>query len=379
MKAVCSREDLDRVLEAVGSAATNYASSPILGTILISTNDKANGVNFAATNLKFYTKLNFPDSDVLESGAIAVPARRLVNLIKTLNSDTITFQSNDKNFSLQIKSDKDSFKLMGSDPGDFPEEPKEPEGEINEVTINGNLLIEGMRVAAIAALQEKTPTRPAMNGVVISIDNKRIMLFGTDGTRLSQYTLEMDNNSAKRLQGIIPIRATVPITKFISFSPSSTEIRLNAEHQFMTVKSTFGKVLCRLIEEDIRDYSTLFPEKYDTTVSLETEAILSAAKKATIMTDAEHNTIVFEVKGKQFIIKTDAADVGTSTMVMETKDLQGKDISVRYKLKTIIDGLQMLKNMRLPTTLQLLEGHASLLHGGNEVFKYLFMPVKESD
>ena len=121
MKFSVSSSDLLKQLQIAGGAIGSNPVLPILEDFLFTIQD--NKLTIAATDLEtsISTELDImSDSD----GSIAVPAKILMDTLKQLPQQPITFSVNESNFSIEITSAYGKYKLAGENSADFPSIPQ---------------------------------------------------------------------------------------------------------------------------------------------------------------------------------------------------------------------------------------------------------------
>ena len=81
MKFNASSSDLVKALSAVSGAVPNKATLPILETILFESEDGK--LRLTATDLEI-SIIEYMDADIDKDGAVAIPARRLIDTLRIL-------------------------------------------------------------------------------------------------------------------------------------------------------------------------------------------------------------------------------------------------------------------------------------------------------
>ena len=117
MKFSVSSTDLLKQLQIAGGAIGSNPVLPILEDFLFTI--KNNTLTIAATDLEtsITTEMDvMSDSD----GSIAVPAKILLDTLKALPQQPITFSVNEENFGVEITSAYGKYKLAGENGADFP-------------------------------------------------------------------------------------------------------------------------------------------------------------------------------------------------------------------------------------------------------------------
>ena len=132
MKFSLSSSELLKQLQIAGGAINANPVLPILEDFLFTISNKK--LIIAATDLEtsIITEIEVnADAD----GVVAVPAKILLETLKALPAQPITFTVNEENYGIEITSSYGKYKLAGEDGKDYPKIP-EPES-VDSVGVAG--------------------------------------------------------------------------------------------------------------------------------------------------------------------------------------------------------------------------------------------------
>ena len=199
MKFSVSSTELLKHLQLAGGAIGNNAVLPILEDFLFTISN--NKLTIAASDLEtsIITSIEvMADSD----GSVAVPAKILLETLKALPQQPITFTVDSDNFGIQITSAYGKYRLAGENGEDFPKIP-EPE-EVDKTSVSGKILMRGITKTLFATSTDEL--RQAMTGVYFQVDFNKLILVATDAHKLVKYTYH-NINSDVSTSFIIPKKA----------------------------------------------------------------------------------------------------------------------------------------------------------------------------
>src|SRR3989344_6141788 len=129
MKIKTSKENLLSGIQIVQNIVSTRATLPILSNILIET--KTNTLKLYATDLDIGISCEIP-VDILEEGAITVPAKKISDIIKELPSGDVTIITK-KNNQIDIEGENCHFKLIGLPKEEFPKFPEFKDMEVMQI------------------------------------------------------------------------------------------------------------------------------------------------------------------------------------------------------------------------------------------------------
>ena len=135
MKFIVSTTTLLKQLQLINGVISTNTVLPILEDFLFEI--KGNELTISATDLEtsMSTRLEI---EAKEEGKIAIPARILVDTLKTLAEQPLTFTIDEENFGVEVTTDRGKYKLTGENGDDFPRIPSAE--NVSELTMPSSLL-----------------------------------------------------------------------------------------------------------------------------------------------------------------------------------------------------------------------------------------------
>ena len=120
MKIKTTKDDLLKGIQVVQNAVSSKNTLPILSHILLEA--KKTGIYLTATDVEIGISIKVP-GEVIEEGAITIPARKFSEIIKELPPQQPIYIAVKKAQSIKIESGKSFFRLVGLAKDDFPQLP----------------------------------------------------------------------------------------------------------------------------------------------------------------------------------------------------------------------------------------------------------------
>ncbi len=180
------------------------------------------------------------DIEAKDSGKVCIPARILIDSLKNLADQPLTFNI-DKNFGIEITSDNGKYKVMGENPDNFPKEPTADDTTSFKTTASA--LITAINKTIFATSNDDL--RPAMTGVFFELDKKGLQFVATDAHRLVRYKRK-DVSSPKSDSFIVPRKPLNLLKAAIPANDEEITLSYNSNHFF--VKHGTTQMSCRLID-----------------------------------------------------------------------------------------------------------------------------------
>ncbi|HTE07666.1 MAG TPA: DNA polymerase III subunit beta, partial [Flavitalea sp.] len=179
MKFIVSSSALLKQLQQISGVINSNTVLPILEDFLFDINN--NKLSVVATDLETVMKVQL-EVEANGSGKVCIPARILVDSLKNLPDQPLTFNI-DKNFGIEITSDNGKYKVMGENPDNFPKEPAAD--ETTSFTISSSALVTAINKTLFAVSTDDL--RPAMTGVYFEMAKDSLQFVSTDAHRLVRF------------------------------------------------------------------------------------------------------------------------------------------------------------------------------------------------
>src|SRR5690554_2646229 len=239
MKFIVSSSALLKQLSGINGVITTNPVVPILENFLFEINEGKLTITASDLQTSMITELEVEAKD---SGNIAVPARILLETLKNLPEQPVTFSIDEETYSIEISSDNGRYKLAGENATDFPKISVVTEGD--SVNLSSDVLAEAINSTIFATSNDEL--RPAMTGVLLNLSDTNTTFVATDGHRLVRYR-RVDVASDTESAIIIPRKALNLLKATLPTMPTNVNIEFNATNAFFK----FGNIqmVCRLIDE----------------------------------------------------------------------------------------------------------------------------------
>lgn len=369
MKASCLQENLHRGLSIVGRAVSTKAQLPILGNILIAT--EQGKLKLSSTNLE--TGINFwLGAKVEKEGSLTVPARVLMELISSLPAEKIILESTEG--ILKVTCGMHESTMNGLSAREFPilSLSSQKEGP----SFSQEILKEAISQVAFAAAQDEG--RPVLTGVRWLQEGEHLVLAATDGYRLSTKKLTIKKGLFEKPL-IVSARALLEVAHVSSekTEEDKREIKtvvLDEENQMgFSFKDT--EIITRLIEGEFPDFSKIIPQGFTLRVVLDREILLKGIKIASIFARDAANIIKWRIGEGRVTLTANSPQVGENSSEIEAKT-EGEDVEIAFNFRFLLDFLTAAKGDKIvfETSGPLNPGVFRL--DGDDSFLHIIMPVR---
>ena len=329
MKFQVNSNELNRGLSTVIGAVPAKATLPILETILFEA--EGGELKLTATDLEI-SMVGVVPAMIEEEGSVAIPAKRLLDILKQLPNIPIFFEVDDSH-QVTFTTDKGKYKLMGEEPQDYPGIPDMLKGDTLET--EAELLKSAIQHTMFAVSSDDL--RPAMMGVFFKIGPGGSTFVATDGHRLVKFENE-NLTSEKELSFIVPDKALQLMSK--SLGDGACSISVSDKH--IQISSDHVRMITRLINEQYPNYDSVIPRDNDKILLADRDQVLSTVKRVSVFSSVTTRQIRLQIAADKLTIRAEDLDMSSEAKETISCEYNGEDMEIGFNSRYLAD---MLSNL----------------------------------
>lgn len=332
MKFIVNSAYLLKQLSNINGVITTNPVVPILENFLFELEKGSLTVTASDLQTSMITELQVESK---EKGSIAVPARILLDTLKNLPEQPVTFSIDESTYSVEIISDNGRYKLSGENATDFPKVPAVSNDFTAEVS--SEVLSRAINNTIFATSNDEL--RPAMTGVYVNLGDKNTTFVATDGHRLVRYRrtdVKSDNGNAI----IIPRKALNLLKATLPAENTEVVLNFNMANAFFRFGSI--RMICRLIDERFPDFENVIPSGNNIKMTIGRNDLLGALKRISIYANKTTHQVRLKITGSELQISAEDLDFSNEANERLSCEHEGEDIEIGFNAKFIVE---MLGNM----------------------------------
>jgi DNA polymerase-3 subunit beta len=379
MKLVCSQSDLSTNLSLVSRAVPSRPTHPVLANVLLQADAETNQVSLTAFDLSLGIRSSF-SAEVIEGGAIALPAKLLVDITSRLPEGEITLddESGDNTgegivVTLKPKSGKYQIRAMGAE--EFPELPVIESSEAIQLTTAA--VIEGLKGSLFATSADET--KQVLTGVHLTVKQDTLEFAATDGHRLAvlETTNERPIDSNEQLEVTVPARALRELQRMLAHSSLEETVALYLDPGQVVFSWQNQRLTSRTLEGQYPAYRQLIPRQFERQVTLERRQFISTLERIAVLADQKNNIVKVSIDNanQEITLSCEAQDVGSGTESMPAQ-ISGEDIDIAFNVKYLMEGVKELPSSQIQMHLNQSLTPVVFTPLGGLKMTYLAMPVQ---
>jgi len=380
----CLQDNLSRGLNIVGRAVSPRSTLPVLGNILLATDEGR--LKLAATNLEIGISC-WIGAMVEDEGAVTVPARLLGEFVNQLPAERIDMDLSVRTLMLNLKCARYDTNIKGIDAAEFPIIPSN-EG-LDVIRIEAETLRTMINQVAFAAATDES--RPTLTGINVRFNGKRLTLAATDGFRLAVRSTELSEAVPERTEVIVPARALSELSRIIGLLPKAegdtpmVDITIAAARNQILFHLPDVDMVSQLIDANFPNYEAIIPKSYSTRTVIDTQAALRALRVANLFARDSSNIVRFQmtpgsdgVPGTLAMTAT-SAESGDNLANLDAF-IEGPEGEIAFNGRYMLDVLNVITEPQIAveTTRSSAPGVVRPVGVGPEEFTCVVMPMHMS-
>lgn len=372
MKFSVSSSDLQKKLSLAGGAISSNPVLPILEDFLFTI--QGNQLTIAATDLEVSVTTSL-EVNADGDGTVAVPAKILMDTLKALPQQPITFNVDEDNYGIEITSAYGKYKLAGENGEDYPDIPTPSEAD--EVSVSALSLLEGINKTLFATSTDEL--RPAMTGVYFQVDFSKLVMVATDAHKLVKYSLS-DITGEVTSSFIVPKKALNLLKGALPSTDEQVAVTFDKSNAFFA----FGdnKMACRLIDARYPDYNAVIPVDNPNELLISRTDLQQSLKRIVIYANKTTNQVILTIADGSLTVSAQDLDFSNEATEQLACTYNGDPLTIGFNAKFLVEMLGVLEGEEIKLEMSTATRAGILLPteqaGGQEIMM-LVMPVMLSN
>ena len=333
MKFIVSSTYLLKQLQVLGGVINSSNTLPILDNFLFELDN--NHLTVSASDLET-TMASTLDVESESKGSVAIPARLLLDTLKTFPEQPLTFVVEDNN-TVEISSNHGKYALAYADGNEFPkavalEDP-------SKTVISGDILATAISKTIFAAGNDDL--RPVMSGVFFQFSTEGLTFVATDAHKLVKYTRE-DVKANQVAEFIMPKKPLNLLKGILAASEDDITIEYNDSNAKFTFENSV--LICRLIDGKYPNYEAVIPKENPNKLVIDRNQFLNSVRRVSIFSNKTTHQIRLKIAGAELNISAEDIDYSNKAEERLTCDYQGDDMQIGFNSRFLTEMLNNLNS-----------------------------------
>ena len=333
MKFIISSTLLLKNLQAILGVINTNNTLPILDDFLFELKDDS--ITITSSDLETTMRVTIRPDKAEETGSIAIPAKILVETLKTFPDIPVAFSINPDTLMIEISAGEGKYKLSGHKSDEYPRTPTLE--ETTAVTFDSKLMSQAINKTLFATGNDEL--RLVLSGVFCELSPDDVTFVATDAHKLVKYR-RSDLKAADSASFILPKKPLNLLKNILSTQEMPVTIEYNKTNAFFSFLNIH--LICRLIDGKYPNYDAVIPKENPNKLTIDRHALLNSIRRVSIFANQSTHQIRFKVSGQELILSAEDIDFSNEAKERLSCSYNGEDMEIGFNSKFL---LEMLNNL----------------------------------
>ncbi|MEE4203237.1 MAG: DNA polymerase III subunit beta [Halieaceae bacterium] len=364
MKFSIPRDALLKPLNLVAGVVERRQTLPVLSNVLLRL--EGNQLSLTGTDLEVELVGRVTVESAGTDGEITVPARKLVDICKSLPDGT-QIEFSVEGGKATVKAGRSRFTLSTLPATEFPE----VEGGAGDVSLQLPQPLVKRLIERTAFAMAQQDVRYYLNGMYLEISAGRLRMVATDGHRLALCTAP-DKVDGSDVGVIIPRKGVLELARLLD-SDDNMSLVVGSHHiRAETEQFTFTS---KLVDGKFPEYERVLPKSPDKSVIGDRLELRQAFTRTAILSNEKYRGVRLRLSNDTLEITANNPEQEQAEEVVPV-EYQGDNLEVGFNVSYLLDVLSVLNGEKVRFSLSDAASSALLEESESGDSVYVVMPMR---
>ncbi|MDR2919086.1 MAG: DNA polymerase III subunit beta [Tannerella sp.] len=316
-------------LQSISKVIASKNTLPILDSFLFQLKEDKLIITASDVETRLITTVDVINAS--GSGLFAVSAKILLEPLKKLPEQPLTFDINDDNMEIFIYFQNGKYNFIGQRGDTYPQQKPLSEAAI-DLNMESQILLNGISRSLFATAEDEL--RPVMNGIYFDIQAENLTFVASDGHKL----VRLRNNavqSAGRASFILPKKPANLLKNLLGKNNNPVKIQFDENNAYITTENF--EMICRLIEGRYPNYNSVIPQENPNKLTIDRVSFLNALERVAVFSNPASSLIKLQLSANQVIVSAQDIDFSTSAEEKIACQYDSPELSIGFKGTFLIE------------------------------------------
>jgi DNA polymerase-3 subunit beta len=323
-------------LQSISKVIASKNSLPILDSFLFDLKDNKLTITASDSETRLVTYVDLISAE--GEGLFAVSAKILLEPLKELPEQPLTFDINDDNLEIFIHFQNGKYNFIGQKGDVYPQAKPLNDNSIT-VMMDASILLNGVSRALFATADDEL--RPVMNGVYFDFKPESLTFVASDGHKLVRLS-DTSVHSAERASFILPKKPANLLKSLLAKEEGMISVKFDDNNAY--VDCVNFEMVCRLIEGRYPNYNAVIPKENPYNLTVDRLSFMNALKRVSVFSNPGINQIKLSLSSGSMVISAQDIDFSTAAEERIFCDYDGVDLNIGFKAGFLIEILNNISS-----------------------------------
>ncbi len=330
MKFVISSASMLNHLQAINRVINSKSTLPILDCFLLELKGEKLTLTAADSETRLETWVDVSSAE--GEGSLAINAKNLLDPLRELPDQPLTFDINDETLEVYIYYQNGKYNFVGLKGDEYPDPKPLKEESSMSLTIDSEMLLSGINRTVFATADDEL--RPVMNGIYFDLTSDDLTFVASDGHKLVRVTTT-ESKGEGRSSFILPKK---PANLLKSILPRENgEVKINFDENNAYISMGNYKMVCRFVEGRYPNYNSVIPQNNSNSVTLDRLTLLNALKRVSVFSNPSIGLVKLQLSEDKIVISAQDIDFLTAAEETISCTYEGNVMNIGFKAVFLIE------------------------------------------
>jgi len=290
-----------------------------------------------------------PVVDVDSDGAVAIPAKRLLDTLKEIPDQPLTFYINPDTREIELKYQNGHITFVGHAAEEFPRR-REMSEDKTTFSIPANIIKRGIEKTLFAVSTETI--RPILTGILWDIKPEELVFVSSDTHKLVRY-INTESHSGIETHFVVPGKPSSILSGLLQKEEGMVDIVVDATSATFSMGN--HSLSCRFLNGNYPNYNRVIPENNPFVMNVDRSMLLSAVRRVSLSASQASSLIKLNLQRDEVLLSSEDIDYCTTAEERLLCEYEGNSMMVGFnsgfmkEVLTNIDAENIVLKLSDPT------------------------------
>ena len=332
MKFIVSSQLLFKNLQNISGIIVANKSVPIVENILFSIHGME--LLLTATDLETTMVARVELSQAEGEGSVAIPAKLVVETLKTLPDVPMVFTVSDEG-NIEIVADNAHYSFVGFDAAQYPKVPEMGEEKVFSMPVK--YLCNAISKTNFATGSPEI--RPVMAGIFCQVEQENIVFVATDGHRMVKYECRCSDTGISDSL-ILPKKPLLQLKNVLQNVEGDIRINFNSSQVSFSIQSL--TVISKLVEGRYPNYASVIPQNNTNKLRVERMQWLQKLRNIAMYSNQSTHQVRLSISSSVLTLSAEDRELANKAVVTMPCQYEGEPLNIGFSSKYLQEFLSNL-------------------------------------
>ena len=334
MRFTISSSLLSNRLQTLSKVINSKNALPILDSFLFEVYN--NQIVITASDSETVMKSTLTLDECDGEGTFAVPNRTILDAVKELAEQPLTFDVDTEKCIIQISYQNGIYKFTTQNADEYPRSQSIPDGA-TVISVDAAILSDNITRSIFATAQDEL--RPVMNGIYFDLTPEGLAIVASDGHKLVR-------NKNFSIKSDIPASFIMPkkpadLLKNV-LAKDSGDVVIKFDDRSAEISFSDGMLACRLIEGRYPNYNSVIPQNNPNQLTIDRKSLIGTLRRVLPSASESSQRIRFHLETGKLVLSSEDIDFATSAKEEIACEYTGQNMNIGFKGSSLTEILNNL-------------------------------------